>query len=129
VIGIAAIDQELRHGRILEDGDPMVDPLDAQRFDVVPDGRRRTVLALVRGEAQPGSSGETIGIRVLGRVDAQLGGVHSEPDDAFRHPAPPQLDQTFNELETGPAPERPVHVADEHHPQPGLLLTGDQAVL
>lgn len=49
----AAVDEELGDGRVIEDREAMIDPLDAQDLDVEPDRRRRTVLALVRGERKP----------------------------------------------------------------------------
>lgn len=50
----AAVDEQLSDRGVVDDRNPVVDPLDAQNFDVVADGRRWAVLPMVRGEMQPG---------------------------------------------------------------------------
>lgn len=72
---------------------------------------------------------QTIGWGVVGRIDAQLGGVHPDANDPPRRTLTTQVHEMFNKLEPSAATERSIHVADEHDPGPGLLLARSEAAL
>src|SRR6266571_7851973 len=66
------VDEEAGRLGILEDRDPVVDPLDSELLDVEDDGRGRTVLSLMSGEMEAGPPGEPVGREELPRVDPEL---------------------------------------------------------
>ena len=116
-------------GVIIENGNTVVDPFQAKDVKTRGDVGGRGVLALVPGQAEAGGPGETVS-RVEGRgVDAQLGGVHSDPDDALgpRGTGTPERGEFLDEVAAGRGPEGAVHVTDEQAGTPGLLRGGGDA--
>lgn len=109
---------------VVHDREAVVDPLDPQLVDAGGDGGGRRVLALMGGQPEPGGARRLVRRSVRHRIDAQLGRVHADADDAF-DPAgrgPSKLCEPLHQLQPRCRSESAVHVRDGQAGGSGLRL-------